>query len=200
MGKLTRYRIIIGNYVPANKNVRCDLGMNTIIRPEIESDIRAISEITEAAFKTLAISNHTEQFIIKALREAKALTISLVAETGNSVVGHIAFSPVSVSDGSHDWYGLGPISVLPELQKQGIGKSLMREGLSLLKSLGAKGCILVGDPGYYERFGFRSFPDLVIDGVPQENVLALPFEKSATKGTVVFHEAFWTTAQGMCND
>jgi len=164
--------------------------MNIAIRSEIESDIKAISEITKAAFENLAISNHTEQFIISALRDANALTISLVAVAGKKVVGHIAFSPVTISDGSLGWYGLGPISVLPELQRQGIGKSLIREGLSKLKSLGAKGCVLVGDPGYYERFGFRSLPELVIDGVPQENVLALPFEESKTSGTVVFHEGF----------
>jgi len=94
--------------------------MNIIIRNEIESDINAISVITKAAFGTLPISNHTEQFIIKALREANALAISLVAEVDNKVVGHIAFSPVIISDGSLDWYGLGPVSVLPELQRQGI--------------------------------------------------------------------------------
>jgi putative acetyltransferase len=164
--------------------------MNIIIRDENESDIDAISEITKAAFENLSISNHTEQFIINALRNAKALTISLVAEAEKKVVGHIAFSPVTISDGSLDWYGLGPISVLPELQKQGIGKSLMREGLSLLKTLGAKGCVLVGDPGYYERFGFRSLSDLVIDGVPPQYFLALPFEENKTHGTVVFHEGF----------
>ena len=164
--------------------------MNIIIRNENESDIDAISEITKAAFENLSISNHTEQFIINALRDANALTISLVAEAEKKVVGHIAFSPVTISDGSPDWYGLGPISVVPELQKQGIGKSLMREGLSLLKTLGAKGCVLVGDPGYYEQFGFRSLPDLVIDGVPQQYFLALPFEVSKTSGTVIFHEGF----------
>ena len=164
--------------------------MNIIIRNENESDIDAISEITKAAFENLSISNHTEQFIINALRNAKTLTISLVAEAAKKVVGHIAFSPVTISDGSLDWYGLGPISVLPELQKQGIGKSLIREGLSLLKALGAKGCVLVGDPVYYERFGFRNPTDLVIDGVPQQYFLALPFEVSKTSGTVVFHEGF----------
>jgi len=152
--------------------------MNIIIRNESQSDIETISVITKAAFEKLPISNHTEQFIINALRNANALTISLVAEMEKKVVGHIAFSPVTISDGSLHWYGLGPISVLPELQKQGIGKSLMGEGLSLLKSLGAKGCMLVGDPGYYERFGFKSLADLLVDGVPPQYVLALPFEKS----------------------
>ncbi len=85
-----------------------------------------------------------------------------MAVAEKKVVGHIAFSPVTISDGSLGWYGLDPISVLPEFPRQGIGKSMMHEGLSSLKSLGAKGRILVGDPGYYERFGFRSIPDLAI--------------------------------------
>jgi putative acetyltransferase len=86
--------------------------------------------VTVAAFKTLGISNHTEQFIIEALRAANALTISLVAEVDGRVVGHIAFSPLTISDGTRNWYGLGPVSVLPEYQRQGIGKALIREGLS----------------------------------------------------------------------
>jgi putative acetyltransferase len=118
----------------------------------------------------------------------------MVAVAGEKVVGHIAFSPVTISDVSPVWYGLGPISVLPELQKQGIGKSLIHEGLSSLKSLSAKGCVLVGNSGYYERFGFRNPPDLVIDGVPQENVLALPFGGNKARGVVTFHEGF--TANG----
>ncbi|MDD5009488.1 MAG: N-acetyltransferase [Syntrophorhabdaceae bacterium] len=165
-----------------------------IIRNEIGSDIEAISEVTKAAFKNLQISNHAEQFIINALRDANALTISLVAEADNKVVGHIAFSPVTISDGSQGWYGIGPVSVLPELQKQGIGKSLIHAGLSSLKALGAKGCVLVGDPGYYERLGFRNLPDLVIEDVPQQYFLALPFGENKTRGTVVFHEGF--TANG----
>lgn len=164
--------------------------MNIVIRNETESDIQAISEITRAAFENHPYSHGTEEFIVKALRNANALTVSLVAVAGEKVVGHAAFSPVAVSDGSPGWYGLGPISVLPELQRQGIGKSLLREGLSALKSLGAKGCVLVGDPGYYEQFGFRSLPDLVVDGVPQENVLVLPFEGSKACGVVTFHDGF----------
>ena len=127
-----------------------------IIRNETHSDIEAISEVTITAFQNLAISNHTEQFIINALRAANALTISLVAEVDGKVVGHIAFSPIAISDGSLNWYGLGPISVLPKYQKQGIGKSLILKGLSLLKDMGGQGCALVGDPNYYKRFGFKS--------------------------------------------
>ena len=161
-----------------------------IIRKETVADIEAITEVTIAAFKTLPISNQTEQFIIKALRSANSLTISLVAEIDERVVGHIAFSPVTISDGTKDWYGLGPISVLPEYQKQGIGKSLIYEGLSSLKELGGQGCALVGDPNYYKLFGFKNFPELVHEGVPPEVFLALPFNEKVPQGTVVFHEGF----------
>lgn len=82
------------------------------IRKETTSDAEAISEVTIAAFKTLPVSHQTEQFIINALRKADALTISLVAEIDGKIVGHIAFSPVAVSDGSPNWYGLGPINIL----------------------------------------------------------------------------------------
>ena len=130
-----------------------------ILRKETAADVEAITEVTTAAFRNHPISNHTGQLIIKALRDANALTISLVAEIDGRIVGHIAFSPVIISDGTKDWYGLGPVSVLPDYQKQGIGKSLVNEGLSLLKNMGGKGCALVRDPNYYKRFGFKNYSD-----------------------------------------
>ena len=157
---------------------------NLLIRPETAADADAITEVTLAAFKTLAISRHTEQYIVAALRAAKALTISLVAERGGRVVGHIALSPVTISDGSRDWYGLGPISILPELHRRGIGSALMREGLALLKGLNAQGGCLVGDPNYYVRFVFKNIPGFIHEGVPPEFVLALPMGGRAPKGTV----------------
>lgn len=162
-----------------------------IIRKETPSDTEAITQVTISAFKTLPISNHTEQFIIQALRTAGALALSLVAEIDEQIIGHIAFSPVTISDGSEGWYGLGPVSVLPTHQKQGIGTSLINEGLSLLKDRGAQGCALVGDPNYYKRFGFRNVPELIHEGVPQEFFLVLPFTEKIPQGTVVFHEGFW---------
>lgn len=161
-----------------------------IIRKERIIDIEAITEVTIAAFKNHPISNHTEQFIINALRDAGVLTISLVAEITGQIVGHIAFSPITVSDGTTGWYGLGPVSVLPEYQKQGIGKSLINEGLSLLKDMGGLGCTLVGDPNYYKRFGFKNYPELIHEGIPQEFFLVLPFSEKIPKGVVVFHEGF----------
>ncbi|UCH35097.1 MAG: N-acetyltransferase [Armatimonadota bacterium] len=164
-----------------------------IIRPETDADTEAIAEVTKAAFENHPISQQTEHFIIAALRAANALTISLVAEVDRRVVGHVALSPITISDGSEDWYGLGPISVLPEYQTRGIGKALMHEGLSRLKALGAKGCALVGDPDYYERFGFRSVPELTQEGVPQRNLLVLPFGESRPQGIVEFHPGFLAT-------
>jgi putative acetyltransferase len=160
------------------------------IRSEIGSDANAIADVTAIAFKTLEISSHTEQFIIEALRAANALVISLVAEINGEVVGHIAFSPVTISDGTLGWYGLGPISVLPTYQQQGIGKALIQEGLSRLKSINAKGCCLVGHPGYYGQFGFMHPAGLGVEGVRQEVFFALSFEGDYPQGTVTFHEGF----------
>jgi putative acetyltransferase len=164
--------------------------LKVAIRSETGADAGVITEVTVAAFKTLGVSNHTEQFIITALRAAKALTVSLVAEVDGRVIGHIAFSPVAMSDGTRNWYGLGPVSVLPEYQRQGIGKALIQEGLSRLKRMNAQGCCLVGHPHYYKRFGFKHMPGLVLEGVPQEFFFALSFEGPAPQGTVTFHDAF----------
>ena len=161
-----------------------------VFRSETDADRNAITEVTLAAFKTLEISHHTEQFIIEALRAAKALTVSLVAEMDGYVIGHIAFSPVTISDGTQNWYGLGPISVLPAYQRQGIGKALIREGLSRLRDLDAQGCCLVGHPEYYRKFGFKNVSGLVHEGLPEEVFFALSFGGPIPQGTVAFHEAF----------
>lgn len=161
-----------------------------VIRDETDADFRAITEVTIAAFNTLPISRHTEQFVIEALRAANALTLSLVAQLDGRVVGHVAFSPVTISDGSGGWYGLGPVSVLPGHHRQGIGGALIREGLSRLRALRARGCCLVGFPDYYRRFGFRTIPGLVHEGVPPEVFVALSFDGRMPQGTVTFHEAF----------
>ena len=164
------------------------------IRNETSDDIRAIAEVTVAAFQTLEISNHTEQFIIEALRAAKVLTLSLVAVVDGRVIGHVAFSPVTISDGTQDWYGLGPVSVLPKYQRQGVGKALIHEGLSRLKGMQARGCCLVGHPEYYKKFGFDNILELVHEGVPPEVFLALSFDGTTPQGSVTFHEGF--TADG----
>jgi len=164
--------------------------MTTTIRPEAPSDEDAIERVTRQAFLSHPYSHQTEQFIICALRADHALSVALVAEDAGRVVGHIAFSPVTISDGASGWYGLGPISVEPKLQHRGIGRTLMERGLAELRKIGANGCLLVGDPAFYTRFGFANNPALVLEGVPQEFFLALSLGASSACGNVQFHPAF----------
>ena len=166
-----------------------------LIRSETSADVSAIAEVTAEAFKTLAISKNTEQFIIAALRDAKALSVSLVADVEGRVVGHIAFSPVTISDGCPNWYGLGPVSVLPECQRRGIGSALIQKGISCLKDLGAQGCCLVGHPQYYRRFGFQNIPGLVCEGVPEDVFFALSLDGHIPQGIVEFHMGFAADGQ-----
>ena len=165
-----------------------------IIRDETPADFDVITKITVAAFADCPYGNHTEQFIVTALRAAGALSVSLVAEIDGEVVGHIAFSPVKINGQFNGWYGVGPVSVRPDLQRKGIGKSLINAGLERLKESGAKGCMLVGEPEYYKRFGFKNIPELILEGVPPQYFLALPFDENPAKGVAMFHQAFTATS------
>ncbi|ADP17604.1 acetyltransferase, GNAT family protein 21 [Achromobacter xylosoxidans A8] len=163
------------------------------ILPEAPGDRDAIFALTQAAFKDHPHSQQTEGYITNALREAGALALSLVARVDGRIAGHVAFSPVTVSDGSADWYGLGPVAVLPELQGQGIGAALVRDGLERLKALGAAGCVVMGDPAYYGRFGFAQMPGLTYPGVPPEYFMAQVYTRPA-QGQVAYHPGFEATA------
>ena len=164
--------------------------MSVVIRAEQPADIASISRLTEIAFRDHEHSSRTEQFIVDGLRRAGVLTVSLVAVDNDTIVGHVAVSPVSISSGVTGWYGLGPISVLPERQRQGIGSQLMHAALADLRRLGAKGCVVLGDPGYYGRFGFRAHPGLELPGVPAEYFQAVSFGGALPTGTVRYHDAF----------
>jgi len=153
-----------------------------IIREETDADILAIREVTVAAFDTPENEHLTEHLIVEALRAADAMTVSMVAEVDGRVVGHVAFSPVTISDGATHWYGLGPISVLPEYQRKGIGAALIHKGLTRLKTLDAKGCCLVGHPAYYVRFGFENVAGLVYEGVSPKVFFALSFDGRFRRG------------------
>lgn len=168
--------------------------MTIRIRNESPSDVAAIEATTVAAFLNGPHTSHTEQFIINALRKSEKLSVSLVAENDGEVVGHVAVSPVSISNGSNGWYGLGPISVAPERQGQGIGSQLMEQALSALREIGAAGCVVLGDPKYYGRFGFKPESALVLPDVPPEYFQAISFFGEVPVGTVAYHESF--SAQG----
>jgi predicted N-acetyltransferase YhbS len=160
------------------------------IRDERPEDLPAIRAVTDAAFAGLAYSSQTESRIVDALREANALTLSLVALRGGEVIGHIAFSPVLIEARDCGWYGLGPVSVTPELQSLGIGAALIREGLERLRDIGARGCVLLGDPRYYGRFGFVHDPRLTYAGGPPPAFQRLMLEMRPPTGAVTFQPAF----------
>ena len=160
------------------------------IRSERPGDADAIHALTRTAFAEAPHSSHTEQYIVDALRAAGALAVSLVAEDADGIVGHVAVSPVQLSDGSPGWYGLGPISVAPGRQGQGIGGALMRAAVEALRARGVAGCVLLGDPGYYGRFGFRAEPRLRLVGVPAEYFQALLLEGGWPDAEVEYHSAF----------
>lgn len=168
--------------------------MSINIRLEKASDIESIHTMTIAAFLEAPHTDHTEQFIVDALRDSSALSVSLIAEDASTIVGHVALSPVTISDGSENWYGLGPISVLPTEQGKGIGSKLMHAAITELNNINANGCVLLGDPGYYRRFGFEPIDGLVLPDVPPEYFQAVLLQGELPTGIVTYHESF--SAQG----
>ena len=157
------------------------------LRPETTRDIDAIRELTRVAFAPMPYSDGTEPDVIDRLRNADALTLSLVAEIDGEVVGQVTFSP---ANGSADWYALGPVSVQPERQSEGIGRAMIRAGLEQLRTAGATGCMLVGNPAYYSRFGFELTPALCPQDEPAEFFQTLRLGDGATD-TLAFHAAFY---------
>ncbi|WP_153130497.1 GNAT family N-acetyltransferase [Dechloromonas hortensis] len=168
--------------------------MTFVVRTEQPVDTGQIFEVTRLAFSTAAHTSGTEQFIVDALRQLGHMALSLVAIEDETLVGHIAFSPVTVSSGEEGWYGIGPLSVLPEFQRKGVGSCLMEQGMAQLQQQGAKGGVLVGDPAYYSRFGFAPCSELVYLGIPPEYVLVKSFSDKLPNGEVVFSKAFEATA------
>ncbi len=164
------------------------------IRPEASQDRGSIENVNVAAFAGRPYSRQTEHRIVNALRDDHALTVSLVAEVDGNVVGHIAFSPVKIDGRDCMWFLLGPVGVLPPFQRRGIGQALVRQGLKAIKSLGAEGCVLVGDPAYYSRLGFTQAKELVFEGAPPEYCMCLPISGPAPRGAVECHPAFSVTA------
>jgi putative acetyltransferase len=126
------------------------------IRPERDDDAAAIHAVHAAAFPT-----EDEARLVDELRKGGNLWISLVAEFDGQVVGHIAFSPVTVGGMPTDKKGLGlaPVAVLPSHQRRGIGSALIVEGLNFCREQGYGFVVLLGHPEYYPRFGFRRASD-----------------------------------------
>lgn len=165
--------------------------MSVEIRLEKPGDAAEIHRVTQEAFSVAEHSSGTEGAIIDSLRSAGALSLSLVATVDDRIVGHAAFSPVTIHGSDQDWFGLGPVGVRPDVQRTGIGGRLIRDGLARLKVAGAKGCVVLGEPGYYRRFGFAADAALTFDGVPPEYFMALSFGGSSPSGPVMYQPAFY---------
>ncbi len=172
--------------------------MTIQLRHETPDDIAAIEAVTIAAFANAPHTSHTEQFIVRALRAANELTLSIVAEEHGQVVGHVALSPVTITDSQGrqavGWYGLGPISVLPPRQGHGIGSRLLEQALSELRAMRAAGCVLLGEPAYYGRFGFQAHAGLQLPGVPPGYFMALALHGTVPEGIAHYSDAFNATA------
>jgi putative acetyltransferase len=130
------------------------------IRSERPEDHAAIRAVTVAAFSGSPYGHNGEADIVEALRADGVLSVSLVADAAGEVVGHAAFSPVRITTAEGDWYGLGPISVV------------------------------LGDPGYYGRFGFQSDPAIRYGSEVSPYLQRLALRGSAPSGEVRYHSSF----------
>ena len=162
------------------------------IRTERPGDEAAIAALTEAAFRTVTHSDGSESAIIARLRDAGDLALSLVVENRDqAIIGHVAFSRVTIADGTPGWYGLGPISVIPLRQGAGIGGTMASEGLARLRDMGAGGCVVLGNPRYYRPLGFEHDPGLTFPGPPPEYFQRLVLSGDEPRGTVRYASAFY---------
>ena len=172
---------------------RIDREINLKIRYEKPQDISAIRRVNEAAFET-----GTESDLVDALRDKKAHIISMVAEKENRIIGHILFSPVTLTvEGSEiTLLGLAPMAVFPEYQKQGIGSKLVEDGLEESRRKGYPAVVVLGHPDYYPRFGFVPSQKYNITSeydVPPEVFMVLELQPGALSdlsGIAKYHGAF----------
>ena len=153
------------------------------VRIEKPEDIPEVRKINELAF-----GQPTEANIVDKLRQACPSSISLVAEEGDALVGHIFFSPAVIEEAGRQIEGMGlaPMAVLPDRQRRGIGSGLVRRGIDLLREKGCPFIIVLGHPGYYPRFGFVPASKHGIScqwvGVPDEALMVLILDESAMRG------------------
>lgn len=161
------------------------------IRLEEAGDYAAIRRVTVEAF-----GQPDEADLIEALRSAADPFVSLVADDSGDVVGHIAFSPVTIETGAIVGMGLAPMAVMPDRQREGIGAALVRDGLDAAGQAGADAVVVLGHPEYYPQFGFRPASAVGLHStyhVPDEAFMAIELRPGAlagARGRVTYHPAF----------
>lgn len=162
------------------------------IRAEREADCPRIYQLIQSAFADKDFSSGTEGPIVEALRRHGDLTVSLVATRADNIIGHIAFSPARIGEDSESIFALGPVAAEPTLRHQGIGTALINAGLKQIRDLNARACVLVGDPNYYHRFGFKGDCGLRSGDLPPSVVQALVWGDVLLEGEISFAPAFST--------
>lgn len=163
------------------------------IRKETDSDIEKIWQINAEAFETEAEAN-----LINALRKSGISYISLVAEEGEDIVGHIFFTPVELTDSKSELkiMGLAPMAVASKHQKKGIGSQLVKEGLEHCLTQYYDAVVVLGHPQYYPKFGFLPSVKYGIKSeydVPDDVFMLLELKKGVFEkgqGIIKYHDAF----------
>ena len=162
------------------------------IRAEEERDRAGIRIVNESAFETAAEAN-----LVFALREVIDSLISLVAEDQGEIIGHIMFSPVTLTGHPElEIMGLAPMAVMPEYQRKGVGSALVRAGLEACKKLEVGAIVVLGHSGYYQRFGFVPSSRFGIHyehEVPENLFMIKELREGylhGSTGTIKYHEAF----------
>jgi predicted N-acetyltransferase YhbS len=166
------------------QNSGIKINMETRIRQTAESEYSQTENITRESFWNLYKPGCVEHLILHNLRKSKSLIaeLDLVAMSGNEIVGHIISTKAKVIDSQnklHEVLCVGPLSVLPEFQKQGIGSKLINKSITAARESGHSGMILFGNPDYYHRFGFRNAVEYGIttkDGQNFEPFMALELQ------------------------
>ncbi len=161
------------------------------LREEQAGDEAAIRAVTDDAFRGKPYADGDEADVVDRLRASGALELSLVATEGETILGQASFSPAQALDGSGPWFALGPISITPSRQGQGIGAALIEAGVAILKGRGALGIILTGNPAYYERVGFERAPTHAPPREPSEFFMVRLLAGGLPEGHFSFHPAFY---------
>jgi putative acetyltransferase len=160
------------------------------LRPEAPADHAAVHEINVAAF-----GGEAEARFVHRLRQQARPLVSLVAEEGGTLVGHIMFSPVTLHRFTGLMMGLAPMAVAPARQRRGIGSALVRAGLGRCREIGAAAVVVLGHPDFYPRFGFLPAGRFGLTSgydVPAEAFMAIelaPHGLRGAAGTVSYHPA-----------
>lgn len=165
--------------------------MNFIIRQEQESDYESTENVVKIAFASAEQSNQNEHYLVSRIRNSDTfvpeLSLVAVCKENNQILGHILLSKILVDDGSKkaESLALAPVSVLPDYQYKGIGKSLIQKAMEKAKELGFQSVIVLGHPEYYPKFGFRKSSLWQIKApfeVPEEVLMAIELKKSSLEG------------------